>query len=50
MMYDRLVGWWIIFYIMLRCYGWDQDIVCVGIIRICMVIGICLEEDILTVL
>jgi len=27
MMYDRLVGWWIINYIMLRCYGWNQDIV-----------------------
>jgi len=23
--HDRLVGWWIIDYIMLRCYGWNQD-------------------------
>jgi len=30
MMYDRLVGWWIIYYIMLGCYGWNQDIVFSG--------------------
>jgi len=26
-MYDRLTAWWIMNYIMLRCYSWNQDIV-----------------------
>jgi len=57
MMYDRLTGWWIIDYKMLRCYGWNQDIIFlekkntrVEIIRMYIVIVIRLEGDILTLM